>query len=222
MNIKAYKVKLHPNNIQESRMRNTGFTCISLYNALVYVFSLKDNDNKILYKYPGVKELRKTFTIVKEHLVNNLNHKLNDYGEVIYKYFINYFERLNERKIYYTIYDVSNDSLKQTIKDYDKALKDFFNNKKGYPKYKKSRLSNLSFYVDPIKIRFNSDHVKLEKLTNSMKSNRLVINYVKLAEKNRIPISVKYYNPRVTYDGISWWISVGVENTVNNKVLFFS
>ena len=36
---------------------------------------------------------------------------------------------------------------------------------------------------------------------------------VKLAEKCRIPIgnNTKYSNPRVTFDGLNWWLSIGVE-----------
>ena len=37
------------------------------------------------------------------------------------------------------------------------------------------------------------------------------MNFVKLSEKSRVPTDVKYINPRVTFDGINWWISVGVE-----------
>ena len=34
---------------------------------------------------------------------------------------------------------------------------------------------------------------------------------MKLAEKNKIPVNAKYSNPRVTFDGLNWWISVGIE-----------
>ena len=34
---------------------------------------------------------------------------------------------------------------------------------------------------------------------------------MKLAEKNKIPVNAKYLNPRVTFDGLNWWISVGIE-----------
>lgn len=37
------------------------------------------------------------------------------------------------------------------------------------------------------------------------------MNFVRLAEHNRIPTGVKYYNPRITFDGLYWWISVGVD-----------
>ena len=34
---------------------------------------------------------------------------------------------------------------------------------------------------------------------------------VKLAEIGRIPINAKYMNPRIKYDGINWWITIGIE-----------
>lgn len=55
----------------------------------------------------------------------------------------------------------------------------------------------------------------LEKLTESKKKNKQKFNAVRLAEKNRIPTNVKYTNPRVTFDGVNWWISVGVECSEN-------
>ncbi|EKC72873.1 transposase, partial [human gut metagenome] len=34
---------------------------------------------------------------------------------------------------------------------------------------------------------------------------------VRLAEHGRIPTDVKYMNPRISFDGLNWWISVCVE-----------
>ena len=36
-------------------------------------------------------------------------------------------------------------------------------------------------------------------------------NWVRLAEHGRIPTDVKYMNPRISFDGLNWWISVCVE-----------
>ena len=33
----------------------------------------------------------------------------------------------------------------------------------------------------------------------------------RLAEKNRIPTDCNYSNPHIRYDGINWWITVGIE-----------
>ena len=75
--------------------------------------------------------------------------------------------------------------------------------------------SKPSFYVDTDKISFTDTHVKLEKLTASRKANKQKFNHIRLAEKGRIPVNAKYSNPRVTFDGINWWISVGIEADEN-------
>ena len=105
----------------------------------------------------------------------------------------------------------SNNIAKQAVKDACKAYKNFFSGIAKYPKFKSKRKSKPSFYVDTSKIEFTETHVILEKLTESKKKNKQKFNAVKLAEKNKIPVNVKYSNPRVTFDGLNWWISVGIE-----------
>ncbi len=105
----------------------------------------------------------------------------------------------------------SNNIAKQAVKDACEAYHRFFKGLAKYPKFKKKRRSKPGFYADPVKIRFTETHVKLEKLTDSRKSNRQTLNWVKLAEPGRVSAGAKYVNPRVTFDGLNWWISVGVE-----------
>ena len=107
--------------------------------------------------------------------------------------------------------DYSNNATKQAIKDACLAYKRFFNKQGQFPKFKSKRRSKPSFYVDTFKIQFTETHVKLEKLVNSRKANRQRLNWIRLAEHDRIPSNAKYFNPRVTYDGLNWWISVGVD-----------
>ncbi|MGG6431326.1 transposase [Anoxybacillus sp. D401a] len=59
----------------------------------------------------------------------------------------------------------------------------------------------------------------MEKLTTSKKKNKQKFNYVKLAEKDRIPTgsNIKYFNPRITFDGINWWLTIGVEEVENKN-----
>ena len=126
-------------------------------------------------------DLRRTFTVMK--------------SEEEYKWLNNY----------------NNNITKQAIKDAVNAYQNFFKYKANYPKFKSKRKTKPSFYVDSCKIQFTETHVRLEKLTASRKANKQKFNFVRLAEANRIPTNAKYYNPRVTYDGINWWISVGIE-----------
>ena len=85
------------------------------------------------------------------------------------------------------------------------SFKNFFRGckkgqKVGYPKFKSKKHSTPSFMPNYQAIKFNENQVKLPK-----------IGIVKLSRKNYIPIVDKYSNPRVTFDGLNWYISVGVE-----------
>ena len=73
------------------------------------------------------------------------------------------------------------------------------------------------FYQDNLKIQFTDTHVKVEGFANSKKKNRQKLNWIRLAEYGRIPTDCKYYNPRIKYDGLNWWITVGVDcKPINN------
>jgi putative transposase len=112
----------------------------------------------------------------------------------------------------------SNNITKQAIKDACIAYQRFFNKQCDFPKFKSKKRSKPSFYVDTDKIQFSDTHVKLEKLTQSKKANKQKFNWIKLAEKGRIKTKCKYINPRVTFDGVNFWISVGIEIEENIEI----
>lgn len=120
------------------------------------------------------------------------------------------FTELKTQSEYAWLNDYSNNITKQAIKDACTAYQNFFKGIAGFPKFKSKRKSKPSFYADTSKIRFTATHVKLEKLTTSRKKKKQKLNLIKLAEPNRIPIDAKYSNPRITFDGLNWWISVGI------------
>lgn len=113
----------------------------------------------------------------------------------------------------------SNNITKQAIKDACEAYKKFFKGKNKYPRFKSRKRSKLSFYVDTAKIKFTDNSVKLEKLTASKNNKAQRFNWIKLSEKNRIPygIYISYLNPRISFDGVHWYISVSVDVVSNNK-----
>ena len=51
----------------------------------------------------------------------------------------------------------------------------------------------------------------------SKKQNKQKLNWIKLYEKRKIPTDCKYLNPRFTYDGLYWYVSVGVEVDDNTE-----
>ena len=101
--------------------------------------------------------------------------------------------------------------IKKARKDVCESYKRFFKGQSKFPNFKSRKKSKPSFYQDNCKIKFINTHVKLEGFTSSKKQNKQKLNWVRLAEKNRIPVDCKYSNPRITFDGINWWVSVGVE-----------
>lgn len=129
------------------------------------------------------------------------------------------FTKLKQQEEFNWLYQYANNALKQSIRDACLAYDKFFKGLSDYPQFKKKGKSTPSFYCDTLKIEFSETHVKLEKISNSKRKNRAKLNWIRLAEHNRIPVNAKYYNPRITFDGLNWWISVGVEedNLIDNQ-----
>ena len=128
------------------------------------------------------------------------------------------FTQLKKTKEYEWLNQYSNNIPKQAIKDACDSYKKFFKGCSKFPKFKSKKKSRPSFYVDNVKIQFTDTHVKLEKISNSTKKNKAKLNWIRLAEKGRIPTDCKYSNPRVTFDGINFWISVGIEVEESTEV----
>ena len=120
------------------------------------------------------------------------------------------FTQLKKQEGYVWLSNISNDAMKQSIKDACDAYKKFFKGISKYPRFKSRKFSTPSFYQDNVKIRFTETHVKVDGFASSLKRNKQKLNWIRLAEHNRIPTNCKYYNPRIKYDGLNWYITVGV------------
>ena len=176
--VKAIKVMLIPNNVQQTKLFQYAGASRFAYNwALARE---KENYEKGGRFIPDT-ELRKEFT------------------------------RLRNSDEYAWLLNVSNNVTKQAMKDACLAYKNFFKGLQRYPRFKAKKKSMPKFYQDNIKIQFRDTHVKFEGFSFSRKANKQKLNWVKLAEHGRIPTDAKYRNPRVSFDGLNWWISVCVE-----------
>ena len=195
----TYKVMIHPNNKQETKIRRTLNKCIECNNI---VFDYLDSFVKNKKKFPSCLEVRKWFTNQKNILDNNTISKRANMTK----------KEMIENHLDVLFYDVSNDALKQEIKDTYNSFIRFFKKLSKYPVKKKYQSYRKSFYVDPYKIQFTDRKVKLEKIANNQKENRRVLNYVSLAERDRIPLNCKYYNPRIILDGDKFFVVVSVDD----------
>ena len=165
--ITAIKIRLEPNNKQNSKMFGSAGTARWAYN---WVIAKQEENYKNGGKFLNDGALRKELTQLKQ--TEELKW-LNDY---------------------------SNNIAKQAVKDGCEAYKKFFKKLSDKPKYKSKRKSKPAFYQDTDKTKFTETHIRLEK-----------IGWVKLSEKGRIKADTKITNPRVTHDGLYWYISVGIE-----------
>ena len=122
------------------------------------------------------------------------------------------FTQLKKTKEYAWLNEVSNNVTKQAIKDACEAYRDFFKGYTGFPRFKNRKHTVPGFYQDNVKIQFTDTHVKVEGFAASRKKNKQKLNWVRLAEHGRIPQgNAKYMNPRIKYDGLNWYITVGIE-----------
>ena len=176
---------------------------------------LRPNNKQLtkLFQYAGCSRFAYNWAIAREQENYKLGNKFLPDNELRKE-----FTQLKKQENYKWLNNISNDVTKQAIKDACNSYKRFFKGQTKYPKFKSKKNSKQSFYQDNIKIKFTNTHVKVEGFARSKRPNKQKLNWIKLCEKGRIPTNCKYMNPRITYDGLNWWLSVGVEVEDNTDI----
>ena len=95
--------------------------------------------------------------------------------------------------------EVSNNVAKQAVKDACDSYKRFFKGLADKPRFKSRRKSKPSFYNDNCKLKVEDKSVLIEK-----------VGWVNIKPYS-ILLDTKYSNPRISFDGKYWYISVGIE-----------
>ena len=109
------------------------------------------------------------------------------------------FTALKQTEAYAWLYETSNNISKQAIKDACGAFLNFFKGKTRFPRFKSRRRNPPAFYNDNVKLKHKGNCFLIEK-----------VGWVRISEPERITAD-KFHNPRVSFDGKYWYISVGVE-----------
>lgn len=159
-----------------------------------------------LFQYANTARFAYNWALAKEK--ESFDDKTGLISDIILR---KQFTQLKKTNDYSWLNEISNNVTKQAIKDACSSYKKFCKKCSGKPKFKKRKYTIPSFYQDVVKIRFSNTHVKLEGLAKSKKKNKQYLNWIRLAEHNRIPTDCKYKNPRIKYDGLNWYITIGVE-----------
>ena len=174
---------------------------------------LKPNNKQLtkLFQYAGCARFAYNWAIAREEDNYKQGNKFLSDNE-LRKEFI----RLKRLQEYKWLNGVSNNVTKQAIKDACNVYKLFFKGRCKHPKLKGKKHSKPSFYQDNVAIQFTDTHVKVEKFSKSKRPNKQKLNWIRLCERGRIPTNCKYFNPRFMYDGLYWYVSVGIEVNSNS------
>ena len=173
----------------------------------IKVMLIPNNKQKTkMFRYAGAARFAYNWAVAREKENFSKNGKFLSDNDLRKEFTI-----MKHTDEYAWLNDVSNNVTKQAIKDAVDAYKKFFKGLSRTPRFKSRKRSMPSFYQDTAKIKFTDTHVKLEGFASSRKPNKQKLNWVRLAEHGRIPTDCKYTNPRITFDGLNWWISVGIE-----------
>lgn len=97
--------------------------------------------------------------------------------------------------------EVGSNVMKQGVKDADIAMRRYFEGTSSKPKFKSKHKNKLSFYVN---------YESLSRKQGGFHGEK--IGFVKTSEPlPKLKKGEKYSNPRITYDGKYWYLSVGYE-----------
>jgi len=155
---------------------------------------------KLFWKSAGIARWSYNFFLsynqekYNEWLKDNTREKIIREGDVR-----KYINNVLKKTTHTWLKDVGSNVMKQGVKDANIALQQFFNKISGYPKYKSRKKTKPSFYVN---------YDRLRRTPNGFRGEKLGI--VKTKESlPKIPKGQKYVNPRITYDGKFWFLSIG-------------
>ena len=174
----------------------------------IRVMLLPNNKQKTkLFQYANTARFAYNWALVREQENYKNGGKFISDGDLRKE-----FTQLKKTDEYVWLNNISNNVTKQAIKDACEAYRYFFKGYAKFPRFKSKKHSVPKFYQDNVKIQFTETHVKVEGFSTSKKKNKQKLNWIRLAEHGRIPsANAKYMNPRIKYDGINWWITVGIE-----------
>ena len=207
---KGFKVQLKPNNWQRNRIVQYAGAARFAYNwALQKEMEAFENHGDFI----SDGDLRKEFTkLKKEKDYKWLQEIYNEVTKQAIKDCVDAFRKYFEKRkkpnyVRYTKKQIEHaQRVNKTLTEYDSQ---------GHPKFKcKWKSEDNGFYLDPVALQLTESSVRIPVLYSGKghKAKRVERkSSVRLKEKKRIPVGTKYVNPRITYDGENWWLSLSAE-----------
>lgn len=132
----------------------------------------------------------------QEYLEGRHEHKTLKEGEVR-----KYINNVLKKTTHTWLKEVGSNVMKQAVKDANEARDRWFKGVSGKPKFKTRHKSKISFYVN---------YESLKRVEGGFQGEK--IGFVKTTQPlPKLTGNQKYSNPRISYDGKNWFLSVGYE-----------
>ena len=135
--------------------------------------------------------------VYHEYLNNGMNGKKDISGGEVRKYINNVLKKTTHK----WLSEVGSNVMKQGVRDAEEAYRRYFNGMSGKPSFKSRRRSKISFYVN---------YESLKRMQGGFHGEKL--GFVRTSQPlPKIRKGQKYSNPRISYDGKYWYLSIGYE-----------
>ncbi|RXI70486.1 RNA-guided endonuclease InsQ/TnpB family protein [Clostridium tetani] len=148
----------------------------------------------LFWKSAGVARWSYNYFLAESEKYYNQHNKTLKEGEVR-----KYINNVLKKTTHTWLSEVGSNVMKQGVKDANLARERYFKGLSRKPKFKSRRKSKISFYVNYESLRAINGGFKGEKI-GSIKT------YQPLPKLKK---GEKYSNPRISFDGRSWFLSVG-------------
>ena len=147
--------------------------------AMRYIYNWALNKNNLLYK-----EQKKKYSTV-------------ELGKMLTKY----------KKECLWLNEVSNATLKESLRDLDRAYTNFYKGRANLPKFKSKKKSKEIFYSRHDRLYFKENIVNLENIGKVKYKSSYDIDLTQIS---------KFKNPHISFNGRCWILTIGIEidNTI--------
>ncbi len=134
--------------------------------------------------------------IYQEYLANGTGKKDITGGEVR-----KYINNVLKKTTHTWLSEVGSNVMKQGVRDAEEAYRRYFQGLSGKPSFKSRHRSKISFYVN---------YESLKRMQGGFHGEKL--GFVRTSQPlPKIAKNQKYSNPRISYDGKYWYLSIGYE-----------
>ena len=125
--------------------------------------------------------------------------------------------QIKQQPEYAWLNDCSRAIAAAAIKEATVAYQNFFKGQTKSPRFKSKSKARPSFYLEGRSVTITPQHIRIEKLSPDLKKGKS-FNWVKTAERNKLPVGGRALSARITYDGLNWWLSAVFEYPDSQEV----